>query len=67
VTNDGAHIYTRLDGPFCLGTKMFIHGGFTISSSMMLSNFGGPEPQIGGQFECGVPFKVLLCYVLGVW
>jgi hypothetical protein len=28
----------------CLGTKVFIHGGFPTCSSIMLSNLGGPHP-----------------------
>ncbi len=48
----------------CLRTKVFIHGGFIISNFMMLSNLGEPQSQIRGRFGCGVPFKVLLCYVL---
>jgi len=51
------------------GTKVFIHGGFPISSSMMLFGLGdlNPQPHTRGWFECGVPFKVFLCYGLWVW
>jgi hypothetical protein len=34
----------------CLGTKVFI----LISSSMSLFGLRGPQPQIGGRFECVV-------------
>jgi hypothetical protein len=43
---------------------VFIHGGFIIDSSVMLFVLGGPQPQIGGRFGCGEPFRVFLCYVL---
>jgi hypothetical protein len=43
---------------------MFIHGGFSINSFMILFGLRGLQPQRRGQFGCGVPFKVFLCYVL---
>jgi hypothetical protein len=48
----------------CLGTKVFIHGGFPTYSFVMVFGLGGPRPSIRGRFGCGLPFKVFLCYVL---
>jgi hypothetical protein len=41
---------------------MFIHGGFPLGSSTLLS--GLREYHIKGWFGHGVPFNVFLCYVL---
>jgi len=32
----------------------------------MLSSLRGPQPWIGGQFGCGVLFRVFLCCVVSV-
>ncbi len=64
MTNDGAHICTRPSGPFVLEPKCSSMVDFQQVSFIMLFGLGGPQPQIGGWFECGVPFRVFLCYVL---
>jgi hypothetical protein len=63
ATNDGAHIFTQLNDPFVFKPK-YSSMAYYLGSFVVLFGLGGPQPHIGGRFGCGVPFKVLVCYVL---
>ncbi len=63
--NNGAHICTRLNDPFTLELKdspWWIANG----SFIMLFNFRGLQPQIGGQFGCNVLVRVCFCCVVSM-
>jgi hypothetical protein len=63
MTNDEAQICTQLNDLLTLELKDSSMVD-CLSNLVVLFSTRGPHPQIRGQFGCGVPFKVLMCYVL---
>jgi len=53
--------YTKLKGNPPKTARLTLKSGMF---NVELHSLRGPQPQIRGRFECGVPFRVYLCYVL---